>query len=233
MVALITQINGVALALFHMEQFFPGTFPAWHWRWRIVGDHPEEYLGWREGVATGRRVLAFPEIAGCAVEAQWRPAPEAAWCQAPLHVAAPGSCRFLVTAREGHSADFRTGFTGYAAVADLVACYEFPPLALPPRQSAEVEATCAGFLDNVLLAEAEFVAMDPALQITNLGPSVGTLLPVSGAARLRLAEGAAQRQVYALRSSAVVVPPPPAPAPSDESDPSDPSDTPDPPPTPE
>lgn len=194
---LITKVNSVSCVLFHVEQF---PHNSWQWRWRILGDYPPEYVSWRAGVSEVPRLVFFPEVAGCVVEAQWRPVGEAAWRQAALHESATGMAFFRVSALE--DVNFPDGFRAMAVVNDLVACYEFGPLGLRAGESLELAGVAEGaFVDNVLLAPGEFRSEDHRLRIENLTASEGSFVPVAGEARLALAPGAASRHVFAWTRS--------------------------------
>lgn len=196
MAYLVTRANAVALLLFHVEQS-PGS--EWFWRWRPLADLPPAYLDWREGASLDPRVVQHCEVAGCRVEAQWRPTPDEPWRQAALHEPAIGTARFRVFAKEDFFAP--RGFRAFAEVAGMVACYHFGPLELHAGSEITLEGRSDGpFADNVLLAPGEFLSEDSMVRIENEGPSTGSLLPAKNpACNLCVAPGAAERKFFVKR----------------------------------
>ena len=202
MIHLVSKVNGVAALLFHVEQ---QEQTSWHWRWRIVGDHPLPYLAWREGVSRSPRVIFHPEIAGCVVEAQWRATESDPWLDATLRETSRGTARFRVKSLD---APF-TSPVGFSAVAvtqeSMIACYGFGPMALAAGEEQTVTGIADGpFADNVLLQPGEFVTIDPRLEIVNLTPSADSFTgPSTPLARLSRMDGSHARRLFAWRGHGV------------------------------
>ena len=184
--------------LFHVEH---SGRDLWFYRWRIVGPYPPAYLEWREGRSEEARVVLHPEVSGCLLDAQWRLLPTDEWGQATLQECSTGTASFKLRARNGFSAP--NGFRVLALLpGEFVACYHFGPLTLAPGQQAPVTGTADGpFADNVLLAAGDFRSYSADLEVDNLGPSAGSLLPASEddeSSRLRVADGAASRRLFVV-----------------------------------
>lgn len=195
-VKLVTKINALTCLLFHVEHFIN---IEWFYRWRIVSGAPPAYREWRLGKSRAARVVFQPEVAGCTVEAQWRHTPDEPWSQAALHECATGTAEFEVQALQ----DFFQSkpWRAYAALPgeQFVSCYEFPPIDLAAGVETIIRGVADGpFADNVLLREGDFHPLSGSIRLTNRAFSTGSLVPVSGPARLSAAPGAAQRRVWAL-----------------------------------
>ena len=194
MVKLVTLLNGVSAALFHVEHL-PGQ--TWRYRWRITSPCPAAYAAWREGAATGPRVVFQPEIAGCEVAAEWRDAPGEPWRQAALHRTAPGKLPVRILALMPVA--FTEPVEMLAAVDDRVAAYRVPPFALAAGEAFDTYADAIGpFADNVLLAGEPFLPVDSRLRVTGSGPSRGSFVADPGPARLAIAPGAPARRLFAF-----------------------------------
>jgi hypothetical protein len=192
-VYLVTLINGVSAALFHVEH---SAATPWHYRWRISSPCPLGYEVWREGVASGPRVVFQPEIAGCAVVAEWRGGADEEWRQAALQRPAAGGLVVTITALEAVA--FTEPVDLLAAVDDRVAAYRVAAFSLAAGESFTAYATAIGeFADNVLLAGEEFRPVDRRVAVVGCGPSRDSFMPAAGPAVLALAPGAAERRLFA------------------------------------
>jgi hypothetical protein len=180
--------------LFHVEH----TGQVWHYRWRITGPYPPAYLEWRTDGTRAARVIFQPEIAGCAIEAEWQADGSEEWSKATLHECAPGAALFRVKATDVFSAP--NGFRVLAVLEhDLIACYRFPPLWLASGVETLVKGVADGpFADDVLLTAGDFRSYGGHLEVENISPSDGSFVdPVDPTACLSAAPGAASRCLFA------------------------------------
>jgi hypothetical protein len=196
MVRLITNANGVAALLFHVEHL-PGQL--WHYRWRITGDaYPPRYCQWREEVSRDARAAFHPEIIGCPLEVEWREDAAGEWRQAALHEAAVGHAGFRVKAVEDFLA--AAPFEAVSSIAGGgVAHYRFAPLELAAGIETVIQGVAVGdFPDNILLRPGEFFSRDPRLEIENLEPSTDSFVPVDGVPSVRTHPAIATRRLFAF-----------------------------------
>lgn len=191
MVGLVTRLDGVRFAVFHMEQQ-----TEWEYRWRMVSGEarrrlPEAYYEWRPAKVVGKGGvdLVQPELPGCVVEVEWRAGAGAGeWSQAALLLLARGRCRMRLVAKE--SVELAAGEHGLLAMVrgEGVGRYDFSgAVRLAAGEAVEVIARAdAAVLANVLFRPGEFRVWSGSLEAENVGASEGSWIICGGGGGGRL-----------------------------------------------